>query len=178
EIVKGCGDGLFHPGQTMTRAELCALLAQAMNCAPVTGKSAFADVPEHAWYAPYVNALWEMGLVEGCGDGQFHPLDMIDHEQFITVVARLAARLNMNFYELCQEGPVEDTLADESLAAYSDWAKSSAWLLGKSQLNLFGGEINLLFAPVSELDPTAATLREEAAALLYAVLSYTGILAV
>jgi hypothetical protein len=178
EIVKGCGDGLFHPGDTMTRAELCALLAQALNAKPVTGASVFADVPENAWYAPCVNALREMGLVEGCGDGLFRPLDTIDHEQFITIMARLSARLNINFYESDKEGPSADELADASLAAYSDWAKDSVWLLGESQLNPFGGELNLLFAHVAELDPDAATLREEAAALVYSVLTHIGILAI
>jgi len=177
EIVKGCDDGLFHPEETMTRAELCALLAQAMNCTPVSGESMFADVPASAWYAPYVNALDALGLVEGCGDGLFHPLERINHEQFITVMARLSARLNMNFYELSKDGPGEEVLTDQSLSAYSDWAKSSVWLLGKSQKNLFGGELNLLFAPVNELAPADDTLREEAAALLYSVLTYLDILA-
>lgn len=177
-ILKGCGDGLFHPDDTLTRAELCALLAQVMNYTSSTNESVFSDVPADAWYAPYVNTMQEMGLVKGCGDGQFHPLDVIDHEQLITIMARLADKLNLVFYENDKTGPDENTLADASLSAYSDWAKDSVWLLGKSQHNLLGGEINLLFEPVDELDPSAGTQREEAAALVYSLLSYTGILPV
>lgn len=176
EIVKGCDDGLFHPEQSLTRAELCALLAQCLNLSPVAGESVFADVPECAWYAPWVNALQEIGLVKGCGDGLFHPDDTIDHEQFITIMARFAAWLNLYLYEADRQGADAETLADDSLARFSDWSKSSVWLLGKSQTNLLGGELNLLFAPVDEIDPSGDTLREEAAALLYSILNNIGIL--
>ena len=177
EIVKGFGDGTFHPDSTMTRAELCALLAQAMNTKNDTSGNAFSDVPAGAGYAPYVNEMYLMGLVEGFGDGAFHPLDTITHEQFITIMARLSARLNLAFYETNKAGPGADALADQRLAAYSSWAKSSVWLLGESQKNPFGGEVNLLFAPVDKLDPHGATTRGEAAALLSSILTYTGILA-
>lgn len=177
EIVKGCDDGLYHPESSLTRAELCALLAQVMNLKLPDGTSVFSDVPEGAWYKPYVNALYRMGLVEGSGDGLFHPEDILDHEQFITVMARLSARLKIDFYELAKTGPGDEVLADASLAAYSDWARDSVWLLSKSQTNILGGEVNLLFAPVDQLEPNGATLRGEAAALVYSILTYTGILA-
>jgi len=175
-IVRGCGDGLYHPEKAMTRAELCALLAQALNLTPQTGEGAFADVPADAWYAPWVNAMGELGLVQGVGGGLFRPADSMSHEQFITVMARLAARLNVSFYESDLQGPDGETPADSSLAAYSGWAKDAVWLLGKSPRNPLGGELNLLFAPVADIDPAAATCRDEAAALLYSVLVYTGIL--
>lgn len=177
DMVKGCGDGRYHPERSLTRAELCALLAQVMNLKLSEGASAFADVPESAWYAPYVSALYEMGLVRGCGDGLFHPGEVLDHEQFITVMARLSARLNASFYAAAKQGPEAETLAEPEFSAYSDWARDSVWLLGNSQQNPLGGEINLLFDAVDELDPDTATLRGEAAALVYSILTYTGILA-
>lgn len=175
-LVKGCDDGLYHPKKVLTRAELCALIAQILNCKQTGTAAPFADVPESAWYAPYVSEVYSLGLVEGSGDGLFHPNDVLDHEQFITIMARLAAWLNLKFYQSEKAGPDDGVLDDASLSAYSDWAKRSVWLLGKSQKNLLGGEYNLLFAPVAEISPAGATLREEAAGLVYSILTYTGIL--
>lgn len=175
ELVKGCGDGLYHPEKTLTRAELCALISQVLNCKAAENAAPFADVPQNAWYAPYVAQAYGLGLVEGCGDGLFHPDDVLDHEQFITVMARLSAWLNLGFYEAEKQGPEAGALDDASFSAYSDWAKDSVWLLGKSQRNPIGGEYNLLYAPVDEISPDGATLREEAAALVYSILTYTGV---
>ncbi|MPM12465.1 hypothetical protein SDC9_58818 [bioreactor metagenome] len=140
------------------------------------GQSVFPDVSADAWYAPYVNALYNQGLVEGDENGLFHPQDTIDHEQLITVMARLAAQLNLKFYQANLAGPNATDNADKSLLRFDDWAKSSVWLLSMSQKNYLGNSINLLFSPVSGMDPKGASLREEAAALTYSILTYTGIL--
>ncbi len=176
-ILKGCGDGLYHPYSSLTRAELCALLAQAMNYKLTDdGQSAFSDVSADAWYAPYVNALYTQGLVKGDENGLFHPLDAVDHEQLITVMARLASRLNLKFYQSQLAGPDAAAKADDALLRFDDWSESSVWLLGMSQKNAFGNTVNLLFSPVSAIEPKENALREEAAALTYSILTYAGIL--
>ena len=62
------------------------------------------------------------------------------------------------------------------LLSYSDWARDEVWLLAMSQRGLFGNTINLLWDDASDIEPQAVTTREEAAALLYQVLSYTDII--
>jgi carboxyl-terminal processing protease len=176
QIVKGGGDGNFHPAGVLNRAELCALLAQAMNYDLQEGEVSFSDVPADAWYAPYVQALHQMGLVEGDGTGAFHPLEPVSHEAFITIMGRLTAGLNMQFYETAKIGPQEEDLNRADLAGYSDWAREWVWLLGASQENYFGMELNLLFDDLDAIDAQGATLREEAACLMYSILTVTGIL--
>ena len=48
--------------------------AAAMLLVPTSLQAAaFRDVPEDAWYAPYVNEMAEQGILNGRGDGTFDP---------------------------------------------------------------------------------------------------------
>lgn len=176
QLLEGDGTGAFHPEQTLTRAQLCTLLAQALGCGAYTGLNRFSDVSQDAWYYSAVNSVAALGLVDGVGEGRFDPDGLVDHQQLITILARTAQRLNLYFYEAVKGR--EDSLDQEPLLPYADWARESVWLLALSQQNFFGGTVNLLWDDLEAISPTAATTREEAAALLYAVLSYTGVLPV
>lgn len=176
-IVSGAGDGMFHPDRAMTRAELCALLAQALNCRMPDGESHFSDVTAGSWYGPAVNALADMGLVSGTGDGRFLPDAPVTHEQFFTIMGRLAQRLNMHLDSIQSLRP-EHALEDAAFSSYSDWSRAELWLLTQSQTDVFGNTISLLWDDLSAIDPAAATTREEAACLVYQILSYVGILPV
>ena len=61
------------------------------------------------------------------------------------------------------------------LRSYSGWARDSVWLLALSQRCYLGNTLSLLWDDLDEIAPQSATTREEAAALLYQVLSYTGV---
>ena len=166
-ILAGTGGGAFQPEGSLTRAQLCALLAQALNCRVPTGESQFTDVSMDDWYGLCVNAVARLGLVEGVGEGRFAPDAPVSHEQFITIMARLSQRL--------QEMPA-DAAEATGLLSYSGWARDSVWLLALSQKGLLGNTINLLWEPLEDIDPAAVTTREEAAALTCTLLNYFGIL--
>ncbi len=174
DILSGTGNGAFEPEGDLTRAQLCSLLAQALNCTVPTGESAFSDVPMDSWYGPAVNALAKMGLVSGVGDGTFRPDDPVDHEQFISILGRLAQYLNINFYEDAKAMPADATKT-AGLLNYSDWARDEVWLLALSQKGYFGNTISLLWDDLADIQPQGVTTREEAAALLYQVLAYTDV---
>ena len=162
-ILAGTGGGAFQPEGSLTRAQLCALLAQALNCRVPTGESQFTDVSMDDWYGLCVNAVARLGLVEGVGEGRFAPDAPVSHEQFITIMARLSQRLNMYMDLTLQEMPA-DAAEAAGLLSYSGWARDSVWLLALSQKGLLGNTINLLWEPVEDIDPAAVTTREEAAA--------------
>lgn len=173
-IVSGSGDGTFRPEGTLTRAEFCALLAQALHDGR-EGDTGFADVPADAWYAPSLNALTAMGLISGYSDGLFHPDDPMDHQQFLTIMGRLAEYLSMNFYEAAK---TEHSAGLGDYWAWAGWSRESMWLLDGSQQNIFGQTVSMLWAPLGEIDPTALTTREEAAAMVYNLFVATGLLSV
>lgn len=176
-IVSGSGDGTFDPDGQLTRAQLSTLLAQALNCNVPTGESRFSDVAMDAWYGPSVNAIAKLGLVEGVGNGRFDPDAPVTHEQFITIMGRLSLYLSMYMDLSMQEMP-ETAASTVSLMPYAEWSRDAAWLLALSQQGMVGNSLNLLWALLEEIDPTAVTTREEAAVVTYTLFSYLGVLPV
>ena len=174
-IVQGDGSGAFRPEGSLTRAQLCALLYQALGCSSTVAKSRFSDVSLDAWYGQAVNALADLGFVSGVGGGTFRPDDPVTHEQFITIMGRIAKWLNMYLYEETLTAPADSLQAPE-LDGYASWAKGEAWLLALSQQGIQGESINLLWEDLDAIAPLDTTTREEAASLVYTVLSYVGIL--
>lgn len=164
-IVQGDEAGEFHPDEGMTRASLCALLAQAMGYPKSSAAPAFADTPADAWYTPYVTTLSALGVVNGCGDGLFHPDDPIPHQQFMTILARVMANTDYESAAALKAGPSQAALDSGDYAAYDPWAVPGAWLLDGSW-----------HEDARDIDPRAVTTRAEAAYDLWSALSTLGIL--
>ena len=175
DMLHGREDGLFHPQDTLTRAELCQMLAVALNCTVPVNESPYADVDNNAWYAPAVIAMTNMGLVNGVGKGEFRPDDPVDHQQFITIMGRMGQWINLYLYNTARDIP-DGALDMPELAEYADWAKGSAWLLSYSQTGYFNNPISLLWDSAENIVPTAAATRDEAACALYRLLSFNGVL--
>jgi len=106
-------------------------------------------------------------------DERFDPEAQVDHQQFITIMGRLSKILNMGFYEA--KGAFLDV---DPLVPYASWAREGVWLLSMSQKTTSGVTLNLLWDRLDSIAPTAATNRGEAAALVYNLFSYAGILPV
>jgi len=171
-ILKGVGDGLFHPENGLTRAQLCALLVQALNLPTPANLPDFADVPASSWFSPYVKAAQAAGYVEGVGNNRFSPDAQVTHEQLITILGRMSAELNLTFRDASKNVPE----TPEVPANYSDWAKPWAWLLALSQKNILGQPLTMLYAPLEEIPPQAPATRAETALILYTILSSTDII--
>lgn len=174
DLLRGFGDGSFRPGESLTRAELCALLSLTLDRIS-NAPSPFSDVPDDSWSAPYVTALYELGLVKGYGDGAFGPDNPVTQEELIAILGRLTDFLNADCHEALKK------LTDEqrdipALAGFSDWARDYAWLLGLSFTDADGEAVSLLHAKLEEIDSSAPALREQAGAALYYILTTLGIL--
>jgi len=171
-MLLGYRDGTFRPDGTLTRAQLCALLSQALTLGLPKETGGFSDVAEDAWYADEVYAAAEAGYVTGNANGTFDPDGIVTNEQLFAVMGRLAADLNACFYNSALEIP-EDTGVKDT---YSDWARGWVWLLESSQTNILGMPISVLTAPSDEIEPQAAATRGDTAELLYNLLYCTSVL--
>lgn len=173
-LVRGGGNGSFQPFGALTRAELAAMLAQALGCFYPAGESRFSDVAMDSWYGPSVNALAEMGLVDGVGGGRFQPDGAVSHAQLVAIAGRMARRLNLYLDETALDCP-ENALADESLSRWPGWSREYVWLLAQSQQD--GEEtLSLLWDRLENIDPAGGAARGEAAVLIYNIFCYLGIL--
>ena len=59
DILAGYPDGTVRPDVTINRAELAKIAAKAFGLPTYT--ESFTDVPDDAWYAPFVGALQKVG---------------------------------------------------------------------------------------------------------------------
>ncbi len=167
-LLTGYEDGSFHPETSMTRAELCSLLTQALNLTTNKTTSSYTDVSSSDWYFQSIHAAADAGLVEGRGNGAFDPQGTVTNEQLITILGRMATNLNAYFYEASKKAP--DSFAPA--AAYSGWAADWVWLLSESQKDVLGQPVNLLYDDPLQITPGNNATRGQAGALLYNILSY------
>ena len=173
-IVFGDG-GKFRPDATMTRAEVCALLAQALDLYS-TANGCFTDVAKGSWYAPSVNAMAAIGLVSGVGGGKFDPSATMTQEEFITVLGRLVEFVNLDARKFLDKNPLAILQPLPKYKSFSHWAIRSAELLTNSVFDENGDAVNMYCMSLEDIEPQVPILREQAAAALYNALRTTGVL--
>ena len=173
-IVFGDG-GKFRPDATMTRAEVCALLAQALDLYS-TADGYFTDVARGSWYASSVNAMAAIGLVSGVGGGKFEPNATMTQEEFITVLGRLVEFVNLDAQEFLDRNPLAILQPLPKYKGFSPWAVRSTELLTNSVFDESGKAVNMYCTALEKIEPKAPILREQAAAALCNALRTTGVL--
>ena len=114
-IINGYEDGTFKPNAPITRAEFTAIATRFFDY-EAEYDGAFNDVSARAWYADYVQAAVDMGLVDGYPDGGFHPDAYITRAEACTIVNRVLHRV-----------PHEDHLLAESVMNTWPDNPKSAW---------------------------------------------------
>ena len=91
-VTNGCGDSIYCPDVSLTRAEMAALLLRAIHGAgwappPPTG-AVFTDVPVDHWAAGYIEQLASEGLTNGCAPAEFCPNRPIDRAEMAAFLLR------------------------------------------------------------------------------------------
>lgn len=176
-MVYGNEEGNFKPEGELTRAELASLLTQALGlwCWNFQGRAPFPDVEDGDWFADSADILYFLGLMEGDEAGNFNPNDLIDHQQFLTVLMRAGAWVDFNIKRHL-EGLDPMALEVPDAAAFSLWARPYAVVAGNLSSERFVRPDGVLTQPLAELDPAAVTTRGEACSMLYALMAYSGLL--
>ncbi len=119
-IIAGKSNGSFDPDGNMTRAEFAAIVVKSLGLTP-KADSHFTDVSADAWYAGFVGAAHQAGIVTGVGDGsRFHPEGTISRQEAGVMVARAA--------KLCGMDPSADNMAvRDLLAPFRDYVTVAEW---------------------------------------------------
>ena len=91
EIIEGYPyeDGyVFKPLQYVNRAEALKVLLLAADFPIEDGiTTPFSDVPNSAWFAPYVGTGVDFGIIQGFRDGGFHPSALVTKAEFAKMIA-------------------------------------------------------------------------------------------
>jgi hypothetical protein len=84
-VTAGCGAGIFCPDQAITRAQMAVFLLKARygTCfaPPSATGTVFADVPQDAFAADWIEELAAEGVTSGCGGANYCPDDPVTRAQ-------------------------------------------------------------------------------------------------
>lgn len=89
DIFTGYEDGTFKPEDTVTRAEMSALIARILGydeTAKGAANTIFTDVPSTHWASGYIAQATNMNILNGYGDGTFGPDDQVTYEQAVKMI--------------------------------------------------------------------------------------------
>jgi len=148
-IVNGFPDGTFRPDAPVTRAQFVKMLLLTLGLRPGGGNTPFADVPAGSWYAPYVAAATQAGIVQGLTPTSFGPEEPVTREQLAVLLAR-ALKLT-------------GTVA----LRFTDDARVDGWALPGVEAAVAAGYLHGF--PDGSLRPLDATTRAQAATVVAAV---------
>ena len=91
-VIQGKDDGKYHPEDTITRAEACAMIARLMtgdpNVSQYVGAQNFTDVAKGSWKDSAIGYCYINGIVVGVGNNKFEPDRAITDAEFVTMVVR------------------------------------------------------------------------------------------
>ncbi len=145
-IVNGETANLYMPENNITRAEFTKIAVNVFGLEAASTTSQFSDVKASDWFAPYVIAATEAGLVNGISENEFAPNADITREQMATIIGR---QMNMT-------STAAMTYPDA--ASISDYAKE--YVAGLTENALLQGD------ETGNFRPQANAARSEASALL------------
>ncbi len=155
-IINGKSADSFDPQGDVTRAEFAKLVATAIGLTIEESTSDFTDVAEDAWYAKYVAAASNAGIVNGYTDGTFKPNEKITREQMAVMIARA----------LGEDVPanVANFTDFDDKADISDYALESIAIAVRAEL-MNGKDGN-------KIDPKGYATRAESATVIYRLFNY------
>ena len=90
-FISGYGDGTCRPENMITRAEFASLAARYIGAEPVS-KNKFTDIDRFDWCRGEINALAQMGIINGYEDGLFKPDNKITRAETVAIINRILGR--------------------------------------------------------------------------------------
>lgn len=153
-ILKGVGDNKFAPNALVTREEFVKMLVCAFGDKTQTAKEVnFSDVDPNEWYAEFVFAAVESGIVNGKGDGTFGVGENITRQD----MAAMAYRAALKNISPDDESDIFDDF--DSVDAY---AKGAVAVM--AQKGIINGNENRMFCPLDN------ATRAEAAKVIFEII--------
>ena len=89
-ILTGFEDGTFRPDETVTRAQMAAIICRMLGyedqAQSSMGSTVFNDVAADHWASGYVNVAQAQQIINGYGDGNYGPEDKVTYEQAVKMI--------------------------------------------------------------------------------------------
>ena len=89
-ILTGFEDGTFKPEETVTRAQMAAIICRMLGyedqAKSSMGSTVFNDVAADHWASGYINVAQAQQIINGYGDGNYGPEDLVTYEQAVKMI--------------------------------------------------------------------------------------------
>lgn len=164
-ILDGKSTGIFAPDDTMTRAEFATIVVRALGL-PTATTTQFSDVSPDAWFAPYVGAAYQYGIIEGVDDTHFSPMSTISRQEAAVMVARAAALCGI-------EQTLSTTAIRNILAGFVDYVTVAPWAQHGVALCYYN---QILDDNAIKIEPQESVNRAEVAQMIYNLLDVAKLL--
>lgn len=115
-VVSGDGAGKFNPADSVTREQFIKMLAVMFDFETGKGNTDFCDVDNDAWYAEYVYAAVNSGIVSGYPDGSFGIGKNISRQDIAVIITRA---LKWAEKELTARNEKKEFADDGSISEYA-----------------------------------------------------------
>lgn len=123
-ILAGVGNEQFAPGELITREQMAKIICTAFKMSGTDAEyTAFNDMDSAKWYAPYVKAVSQNGIMNGIGDNHFGIGQPVTRQDFAVIISRL---LNTS--------QIDDNLSFTDFDEISDYAKQSVLQLASKNI--------------------------------------------
>lgn len=152
--INGKAEGVFAPQDQVTRAEFAKMLIHALDLDNVSAKAAFGDVGANDWFAPYVAAAADLGVINGRSANRFDPQAKITRAEMATMVARA----------LKTKGATAIEDLDAELAIFSDAGQISSSL---KEGVAFAAHHGIVIGNDGKFSPNSNATRAQAAVIIY-----------
>jgi len=151
-IISGRGNNIFSPGDAVTREEFLKMLVNVLGIQPSAASVAFEDVDSDAWYAGFISAGVEMGIINGISETEFGVGLIISRQDMAVMVYNALAET------IKTSNNAEDFADFDEIAVYAQEAVKALHSNG-----LVNGVGDGMFAPKQAVN------RASAAQLIYGV---------
>lgn len=138
-IVSGYDDGTFRPNNGVKREEFIKMLSSAIGMSSVNAKCSYEDVPEDAWYYPYVSFCTEKNIVHGISETKFGTGMEITRQDMATIIYRAAGTAGKSLGSVRTYKPFDD---ENEIGNYALEAVRTLYSAGK-----ISGVSDALFLP-------------------------------
>ncbi|MGZ4164269.1 MAG: S-layer homology domain-containing protein, partial [Tumebacillaceae bacterium] len=161
-IITGYSDGNFHPTENVTRGQFATLLARGLGLSKSTNAVKFTDVANNAFYAGYVQALADAGIVNGYSDGTYKGGDNISRQDTIILLSKAVEFLKLR-------GDLSDADAAQAIQKFKDIDKVGGY--AKTAVGITTGLHLISGDDQGHLNPTNNTSRAETVIMIEKLLN-------
>ncbi len=151
-IIEGTSETTFNPDDSISRAEIAALLLRVLSQDDPNADGGFADVKKSDWFYGTAGSSKAYGMIMGFEDNTFRGNTVIAKDQILTIASRVLKR------EMSYKTPtnVAEYLTYADAGQIADWAKDDIALA--TMANIVTRSENNLIEPTEEMTRGEAAL--------------------